>query len=114
MSLTDLYKALDWTSVDETFHRWKSYAPGVSEDVPEEDFVRSFRLRLLMYALPTEIVGKQPDWTPEIQHSARWALKAAGVWDQAVDWLVSQKLLGPLDKERASQLSLFGDVSHEL
>lgn len=106
MTLADLYDSIDWSETEEALSRWKTLAPQSSTDEPEESFTRNFRIQLLLYALPSEIVGDQPDSTPEIQQTARFALKSAGVWESIVDTLLAHKLLTPADSDASDQLTL--------
>ena len=110
MTLAELYSFIDWSETEQTLARWKTLAmPSIGVETPE-DFQTRFRYALLLYALPTEIVGEQEGWSIERQQSARYALGAAGVWNQVVDYLIERGLLGPLEAEEASHLTLsFGD-----
>lgn len=85
LTLSDLYNSLDWIGLK----TGGQYLFGS----------RKFRETLLAYALPTQIVGELHGQSPERQHEARVALKAAGVWDQVVDWMIAQHLLGPEDPD---------------
>ncbi len=57
------------------------------------DLRTRYRMALLAYALPEEIVGKIPGWTPKRQEDARQCLVVEGVWDQVVDILVEKGLM---------------------
>ena len=57
------------------------------------DLRTRYRYTLLAYALPEEIVGDLPDWTPQRQEDARQCLVAEGVWAQVVDILIEKGLM---------------------
>ena len=105
MTLADLYTSLDWSGTGTALTRWATHVTH-SEHEPVTDFAPRLRQALLLYALPQELVGPQPDWTPERQQAARAALATAGVWDQVVDWLVTHQLIGPSIADDATHLVL--------
>jgi hypothetical protein len=108
LSIHDLYNALDWSKAEDALTKWSKHLE--RPDAPKLDpdcapFTDRFRKTLLAYALPIEISGPLPAESPDIRNAARRLLTSAGVWNQAVDWLVQQDLLGPAEEETAEQLA---------
>jgi hypothetical protein len=116
MTLSDLYNALDWANTDGVLEEWQQrHAPEEEKENPDPEFMRNFRCTLLSYALPAEIVGPQPDFNSERQQAARWALNAAGVWQQVLDYLVRNQLLdGPAKRQgwRDKLFAFVGEKTH--
>ena len=102
-TLKNLVDDLDWTKSEVALDKWKRTAsPNRDDNVG----TTLGRLRLLLHALPTEIVGQIENQSDERQQAARYFLSMAGVWDQVVEWLVNHKLLGPAPEDESDQLQL--------
>jgi hypothetical protein len=117
MDIGELYDALDWSQARESLDKWmQEHLPDQAEAQEEEfdaPFMRQGRCWEIAYALPSEIVGQLPDWTPEIQVSARRALYLAGVWGQICDYLEKTGHLGgnkpSVMKREVEQLAIFAE-----
>ena len=112
MTLLDLFAAIDWEGTDDALSAWKTENPDADATLPADEFHDRWRQVLLVYALPQDIVGEQPDWSSERAQAARWALNAAGVWTQVIAWLASHGYLTTdVDISVSSQLDLFAKDS---
>jgi|3_EtaG_2_1085321.scaffolds.fasta_scaffold01425_5 hypothetical protein len=96
MTLADLYNSIDWSGSEKTLKEWQ--AKNDTDWKADPEFARNWRLTLLLYSLPQQIVGDQAEeWSKEKAESARAALVHAGVWEQVVDYLIRNNLLDEVE-----------------
>ena len=105
ITLDTLYNALDWSQVNQGHEKWEKDNPGSHfVPLPEKKELRinflSEALRgLIEIEMPSEYMRERSfnmamrKWDPdEVKANARGLLRAAGVWDQIVDFVKKHKL----------------------